>query len=151
MSAWLMSIVGVVALGVLLEIMLPDGKISKYIKGIFSLAVVLIIITPLPKFLLSDFGFDKIFDSDKYQYDSTFVEQTARERNEIRQERVKKLLADNGIPAQRVKVYFVGEDYTKIDIVKVYAESTEQADKIKEIVSQYLNIKKEVVNVYARE
>ena len=42
MNAWLLSIVGVVSLGVLLEILLADGETAKYIKGVFALAVVLI-------------------------------------------------------------------------------------------------------------
>lgn len=146
-----MSIVGVVALGVLLEIMIGEGETSKYIKGIFSLAVVLIIITPLPKFLMSDFDFDKIFNSDKYDYDNVFVEKTALERNQIREDKLKKLLIDNNIQTERVKVYFIGEDFNKIDIVKVYVINVSQSDTIKELVSKYLKIDKEVINVYERE
>lgn len=151
MSAWLMSIVGVVALSVLLEIMLNDGETSKFIKGIFSLAVVLIIITPLPKFILNDFDFNKIFDSDKYQYDNVFVEKTAKERNAIREEKTKTLLNENGVKTDRVKIYFIGENYNKIDVVKVYTESVSARDKAKELVSKYLKIDREVINVYERE
>ncbi len=43
MSAWLLSIVGVVSLGVLIELLLPEGENSKYIKGIFSVIVIFVI------------------------------------------------------------------------------------------------------------
>ena len=49
MSAWLLGIVGVVSLGVLLELLLPDGDNSKYIKGVFSVIVIFVIVSPLPK------------------------------------------------------------------------------------------------------
>ena len=49
MSAWLLSIVGVVSLGVLIELLLPEGENSKYIKGIFSVIVIFVIVSPLPK------------------------------------------------------------------------------------------------------
>ena len=49
MSAWLIGIVGVVSLGVLIEVLLPEGENSTYIKGIFSIIVIFVIISPLPK------------------------------------------------------------------------------------------------------
>ncbi len=36
MRGWILSIVGIVFIGVILDIILPDGKTSKYIKHIFS-------------------------------------------------------------------------------------------------------------------
>ena len=55
MSAWLIGIVGVVSLGVLIEIVLPEGENSKYIRGIFSIIVIFVIVSPLPKLLKGDF------------------------------------------------------------------------------------------------
>ena len=49
MSGWLIGIVGVVSLGVLIEVLLPEGENSKYIRGIFSIIVIFVIISPLPK------------------------------------------------------------------------------------------------------
>ena len=54
MSGWLLGIVGVVSLGVLIEILLPEGENSKYIRGIFSIIVIFVIISPLPKLAKGD-------------------------------------------------------------------------------------------------
>lgn len=51
MSGWLLGIVGVVSLGVLIELLLPEGENSKYIKGIFAVIVIFVIVSPLPKLL----------------------------------------------------------------------------------------------------
>ena len=51
LSAWITGIVGVICLGVLLEIVLPEGQTSKYVKGAFSLLVVFVIAAPLPNII----------------------------------------------------------------------------------------------------
>lgn len=48
MAAWIMGITGVVCIGVLIEIVLPDGQAGKYVKGAFSLLVVFAVAAPLP-------------------------------------------------------------------------------------------------------
>ena len=55
MSGWLIGIVGVVSLGVLIEILLPEGENSKYIRGIFSIIVIFVIVSPLPKLANGDY------------------------------------------------------------------------------------------------
>lgn len=55
MGAWILSIAGVICLGILLEIVLSEGKTAKYVKGAFSLLVVIAIVAPLPKLIKSDF------------------------------------------------------------------------------------------------
>lgn len=47
-DAWIISIVGVICLGILLEIVLPEGQTGKYVKGAFSLLVVFVVAAPLP-------------------------------------------------------------------------------------------------------
>lgn len=66
MSTWLLSIVGVVSLGVLIEIIMPEGEHSKYIKGIFSLVVVFVIISPFPKLIKGESTSD-FFSSESVQ------------------------------------------------------------------------------------
>lgn len=72
MSGWLIGIVGVVSLGVLIEVLLPEGENSKYIRGIFSIIVIFVIISPLPKLAKGDYvkGFtsqvEEIAIDDKY-------------------------------------------------------------------------------------
>ena len=53
MSAWIMGIVGVIALGVLADILLPEGETAKYIKGFLAVFVVAAIVAPIPSLLSS--------------------------------------------------------------------------------------------------
>ena len=48
-SSWLLSVVGVVILGVLIDVVLPEGNVNKYIKAVFAFVIILVIISPLTK------------------------------------------------------------------------------------------------------
>ena len=61
-SSWILSIAGVICLSVIAEFILPDGQTNKYVRGIFSFVILLIIMSPLPKLLKKDFDLSKIFD-----------------------------------------------------------------------------------------
>lgn len=59
-SKWLLSISCVAVLGVLLEIILSDGSTKKYIKSIFALIMLLVILLPLPKLLNKKFDLGRL-------------------------------------------------------------------------------------------
>lgn len=61
-SSWIMSIAGIVCISVIVELILPEGQLNKYIKGIFSFIIVLVIVMPIPKIINSNFDFSSIFD-----------------------------------------------------------------------------------------
>ena len=65
-SIYLLSIVGVVFLLVVVELVLPDSKISKYIKSIFSIFIVVVIITPIVKLVKNDWDWNSIFTNSQY-------------------------------------------------------------------------------------
>ena len=50
-SSWILSIAGIVIISVLVELVMPEGQMNKYIKSIFSFIIVLVIILPLPKII----------------------------------------------------------------------------------------------------
>ena len=51
MTPWLLSIAGIVIIGALVEIVLTDSPMSKFIRGIFGFFVLLVIVQPLPGML----------------------------------------------------------------------------------------------------
>lgn len=63
-SAWLLSIAGVVLISVLGNLVLPEGQMNKYTKVIFSFAILLTIIMPLPKLFGKDFNINNFFGDD---------------------------------------------------------------------------------------
>ena len=63
MSGYILSILGIVIAGVVIDVILPAGTINKYIKSIFSIFVVAVIISPVVKFI-----------SNKHDYNLTYTD-----------------------------------------------------------------------------
>ena len=47
MNAYILSILGIVVAGVIIDIIIPSGNINKYIKSIYSIFVVAVLIMPV--------------------------------------------------------------------------------------------------------
>lgn len=75
LSNWILSIAGIICVSVIVELILPDGQMNRYIKGIFSFIIILVVIMPIPKLLNRDLDFSNIFDSSGYEIDSDYLYQ----------------------------------------------------------------------------
>ncbi len=64
-STWILSIAGVICLSVLIELIMPNGQMNKYIKNIFSFVIVLVIIMPIPKLIGKQFDSSSIFNQEE--------------------------------------------------------------------------------------
>ncbi|MFA6859843.1 MAG: stage III sporulation protein AF [Clostridia bacterium] len=63
-SSWILSIAGIAVMGVVLDLVLPEGQMQKYVKVVYSFIVVFVIISPLPKLFNGSFDFEAFFGSD---------------------------------------------------------------------------------------
>lgn len=53
MAIWISSIAGIVVLTVLLDVILPEGQINKYVKSVLALLTVVAVASPLPALFTS--------------------------------------------------------------------------------------------------
>jgi stage III sporulation protein AF len=71
-SSWVISIVGIVIVSVLVEIILPEGNINKYIKGFLAIFTVFVMVKPI----VNISAIDIIGESDyEISLDNTFLEE----------------------------------------------------------------------------
>ena len=103
-SAWVLSVAGICVLGVLVELMLPAGQTKKYIKGIFSFVVVLIVISPLPAFFKKDFKAEDIFEENAILIQEDFVYEINNKRLEKLENLILTDLKEIGIDNAGVKL-----------------------------------------------
>ncbi len=87
-SAWIMSITGVICLSVLVELILPNGQMHKYIKGIFSFIILLVIISPIPKLLKKDFDYSNMFGYNEIQVQEEYLYQINLDKVSAMQENI---------------------------------------------------------------
>ncbi len=119
MGAWIMSIVGVICLGLLVEIVLPKGKVAKYVKGAFSLVVVAVIIAPLPSLFEGEWKID--FDLSQFEVDEQFVEQTLSKWSAKTSDEIKSYLSECGYDAM-VQISFADDSLKDIARVDVFVK-----------------------------
>jgi len=51
MTPWLLSIVGITVLGVLIELLLTDSPMSKFVRSIYGFFILFVIVQPIPGFI----------------------------------------------------------------------------------------------------
>lgn len=158
MNAWILSIVGVVTLSVLVDILLPEGQTNKYIKGIFSVITLFVIISPLPKLISNNFDLNASvnFDAAVFEIDVEYLKGLVSNPHKIKEDNLKKYLERKGCKGAEIKIVGKTGKNTEIDYVNVYLKNaTYTADKphnlvtneIKNLVSDYLVISKNDVRV----
>ena len=116
LDAWMIGIVGVIALGVLLEILLPEGQTGKYVKGAFSLLVILVIAAPLPGVIGALKDWDPSYSDIAPDYG--LVEETTEERARYLARGIEQTLEANGYETD-VKVVIKEGSTSEIDEITV--------------------------------
>ncbi len=93
-SIWILSIIGVVMIGVLVEIILPEGKTNTLLKSVVAVASIFIIISPLKNIDFKSINFSNMFSS--IEIDSSFVEDQRKNMIETLQTQIENDLTDSG-------------------------------------------------------
>ncbi len=96
-SSWLLSIAGMAVLGVLIDVVLPNGQTNKYVKGMFAFCMLLVIIAPLPALVNKNFDMDSIFAKTEIEIDNDFIYQVNRTKLNYFENQIKKQIEDKGI------------------------------------------------------
>lgn len=101
-SSWILGIAGIVLVGVLVEVLLPQGKLNKLLKSIVAVATILVIVSPLKNIDPNTLDFSKLFDPIKI--DNNFVEERQKGMIISLQEEIEKNLNSNGYSNVKVKI-----------------------------------------------
>ena len=121
MSGWLIGIVGVVSLGVLIEVLLPEGENSKYIRGIFSIIVIFVIISPLPKLAKGDYIKGFVSQTENVSIDDGYYESVKENMQNRIKDNLREKLDKAGYKDLSFDIQF-DEDYVYM-ISKVIVDS----------------------------
>lgn len=142
-----MGLVGVVLLSVLADILLPSGQTNKYIKGIFSLLVLLTLLTPMIKLKNADFNLSDII-GENVAIDYEFIENVqVREITEM-ETKIEEELNNRGIKTEKVVLTVKDGNINSIMNVSIQIKDIVDADAVKNMVSEMLSINKDAVSVY---
>lgn len=146
--SWLLGLVGVVLLSVLADVLLPSGQTNKYIKGIFSLLVILTLITPIIKLKNADFNISDIIGGDEIAIDNDFISEVSDRKVTALESRIEKELDNRGIKTEKVVLTISDGNINSITSVSVRISEIDNADTVKRVVSEMLSISEDIVEVY---
>lgn len=154
MSEWLISIVGVIALGVLLEIVIPEGQTTKYVRGAFSLLVIFVVAAPLPRLLKGEIKFN--FSPAELNIDDSFLTDEAIRLSDIASDDIEGYLLISGYTAS-AKILYEKGSVTKIDRIEIILtlsvldinEANKHISKVREMIADKTGIEENKIFITA--
>ena len=157
MIAWIINVFISVFLITVITLLLPEGRLSKFVKPFISFILILIILTPVVN--VRDFIDDLSSDKISFTLDENFLFDTVRAKIAKIEQNCIKIAEKNGINGAIVTIeYTVDENYEpKINGAKIYLQNTViNADEehivimqgLVENVAEYLSVSTAGVKVY---
>ena len=158
-SSWILSIAGIVIISVIVELILPEGSINKYIRSIFSFLVVLVIIAPLPALVGKKFDYSQIISQEEFTLQEDYLFQLNVYKTEALQEDLINVINEAGYENVEVSVscnnyatsFVVDAIYVELSnlVIMDNAEHTNIIDIEKEILKlivSYANVEERKVH-----
>ncbi len=156
-SIYLLSVVGVVFLLVVIELVLPDSKVSKYIKSIYSIFIVVVIITPLVKLIKSDWDWNNFFNDTNYTINQNYIDNVNAQNVENLEREIEEYInksyegAKVSISAdfinQELKLNYIFVDLSDLGIIE-NSQHINYYTAVKELVGNLVSIDEKRIIVY---
>ena len=158
-SAWVLSIVGIIILSMLVDMILPDGKMSSFIKNIFGYLIIVVMLSPVFTFFTNkDFSFNDLFDSSRVEIQDDFIANVNRQFLDKAEKSIEVACEDQGIKFVEIGIQadiFENQITIKqisVNIKNVVIDPNFQHTNIKtsilQIIQDNMKIEKEVVVFY---
>lgn len=104
MSGYILTILGIVLAGILIDIIVPTGKINKYIKSIFAIFVVAVILMPVVKFIAKS---DEItINYTDYEIEQNLMDYIFSSRVTAYENEIIEMLENNGLSNIDIKINY---------------------------------------------
>lgn len=94
-SKYILTIAGIILVSIIVELVMSEGQMSKYIKNILSFFIIAVIITPIPK-LLSNKNITNIFETSEYELQEEFIYQNNLSKLEKLEDNIFETLTNSG-------------------------------------------------------
>ncbi len=146
MSGWVLSVTAVICLTVLLDIIMSDGQMKKYVKGIVSIIVIFVIITPLASIAVGEFDLTK----GNITIDSDMLDTLESTSDRYRETQLEAMFSDDDITADVKIENDNGKKKVEVIIQNQVLSENEMnilKQKVKDTVTDFLGIDSGSVSV----
>lgn len=146
LSGWVLSIAGVVSLSVIVELIMPEGSLNKYIRGVFSFIIMLVIIAPLPNLVGKNFDFSNISLEGQYQLQEDYIYQMNVYKTQALQNDISNQIKQSGY--DNVVVSVSSENYSsQFKIKAIYVELANLVINGQAQHTNIVDIEKEILQI----
>ena len=157
MLNWVINVFSSVLIITVISLLLPEGRLAKFIKPFISLILILIILSPINNIGIL---FDGISESNFYlETDSEFLLKTAQAKIDVKTANCILIAEKNGITKAEILIqYTVDESFTpniygvKINLQKAVITSENEhiviLQRLKEDICAYLVLSEKGVEIY---
>lgn len=102
---WTLSVLGISILGVLIDIILPEGNMQKYIKSIFSIFIIFVIVSPIVNFDINNIKFNNIFyNQSSVQLDQSYIQNFNIKYKQSLEKTCENYLEEKGFSGVKVEI-----------------------------------------------
>ncbi len=125
MKQWVLSIVGIVVLGVLVDVVMPEGESAKYIKGVFGVVAVITIISPIVNLMQNVKLNDWQTQTSSIEVQTETLDALVTNVRQAQEKQIASMLREQGFNPRDVKIkYYENFDY-KIESINIYIACSE--------------------------
>lgn len=154
MYSWLLSVAGVVFMGVMLEIILPNGKTVPFIKQIFSLLTLFVIVSPIVDFIDKNVS----LSSSEMVIDYNFIYQHNLQKVEVAQKQIEdniellgygdvSVIVNGTIFEEELRYSSVYVDISNL-VVQDDVKKNDLKSEIKLLINSVINVEEENIIFY---
>ena len=106
MKNWVLSIGAIIILTSVIGIILPEGKLSKNVKSIFSLIVVLVVVQPVISLKNNSFSIETIFEEQNVFLQEDFIYYVNEQKMTNNQKLCENYLQNTGISNGKIFIEY---------------------------------------------
>ncbi|MCI8595974.1 MAG: hypothetical protein HFE35_04040 [Clostridia bacterium] len=158
LGGWVLSILGIVVIGAVIDLVLPSGRMNKYIKSVFAAVTVLIVILPLPSLVKNGCSPDGFLLGENVQLQDKYISYTEELKKKSLIGGLKSALESDGIKlgdieidgdfsAAAPEIKSVRINLSQVVIVG-QSEHINKYELLRNKVSLYLAVDKDVIAIY---
>ena len=158
LTAWILSILGVVVVGAVIDLVLPSGRMNKYIKSVFASVTVLIVLLPLPNLLHGGCDFHGFSLGGDLQLQEEYLDYASEIKKKALVDGLRAAMLSEGITLGEVEIEgnfraaapvieSVQINFSQV-VIDGQSAHINKYQLIAEKVSQYLAVARDVVRFY---
>ena len=104
LTAWIMSILGIVILGTVVDLLLHKSRVKNIIRSVFATVSILIIVTPLPSLISNGPNIDWNDIMNEFEYDDNFLDYIDNEKISIMEKALIAAFESEGIKGLKIEI-----------------------------------------------